>query len=73
MARPLVRTPAPAALALPPLCEERLDNGLTLVAAERPRSPIASVALAFKAGSARDPKGKAGLADFVVELLRRGT
>ncbi|MGI5865464.1 MAG: M16 family metallopeptidase, partial [Myxococcales bacterium] len=29
--------------------------------------------LVFKAGSARDPQGKAGLADFVIELLRRGT
>lgn len=66
--------PSPLApLALPPLVETRLENGLTLVAAERARSPLASVCLAFKAGSGRDPKGKAGLADFVVELLRRGT
>jgi zinc protease len=62
-----------APLSLPPLTESRLDNGLTVVAAERARSPLASVCLVFKAGSARDPKGKAGLADFTVELLRRGT
>lgn len=69
-----VLAPAPPApLALPPLTEETLDNGLTVVAAERARSPLACACLVFKAGSARDPKGKAGLADFVVELLRRGT
>ncbi len=65
--------PPLAALSLPPLAERTLANGLTVVAALRPRSPVCSAALVFKAGSARDPKGKAGLADFVVELLRRGT
>ncbi|HEY3452189.1 MAG TPA: pitrilysin family protein [Myxococcales bacterium] len=62
-----------AALSLPPLSEKTLENGLDVVAAERPRSPVCSASLVFRAGSARDPKGKAGLADFVVELLRRGT
>ncbi|MBI5547315.1 MAG: insulinase family protein, partial [Deltaproteobacteria bacterium] len=65
--------PVPAPLALPPLTEQRLGNGLVVVAAEQPHAPLASFCLAFRAGSARDPRGKSGLADFVVELLRRGT
>jgi len=62
-----------APLSLPPRLEQRLDNGLTVLAAERSRLPLASACLVLPAGSARDPKGKAGLTDFVVELLRRGT
>ncbi len=58
---------------LPPRHERVLGNGLTVIAAERARVPLVAVCLVFKAGSARDPLGKAGLADFVVELLRRGT
>lgn len=73
MAETSAVAPPLAALCLPPLSERTLPNGLTVVAAHRPRSPVCSASLVFKAGSARDPKGKAGLADFTVELLRRGT
>ncbi|MGC4114385.1 MAG: pitrilysin family protein [Myxococcales bacterium] len=73
MAETAVVAPPLAALSLPPLTEKTLGNGLSVIAAQRPRSPVCSASLVFKAGSARDPKGKAGLADFTVELLRRGT
>ncbi len=62
-----------APLSLPELRELRLDSGLTVVAAERGRVPLTSACLVLPYGSARDPRGKAGLTDFAVELLRRGT
>jgi len=34
--------------------------------------PIVSVAISFPAGSAYDPAGKAGLADFTASLLNQG-
>jgi zinc protease len=72
MAELLAGAPALAPFSLPELTEARLDNGLSVVVAQRRRLPLVALSLVFKAGSARDPKGKAGLADFTVELLRRG-
>jgi zinc protease len=60
-------------VSLPQRHERRLDNGLTVVACERSRVPLVSICLAFRSGSARDPEGKVGLADFTIELLRRGS
>jgi zinc protease len=60
-------------LSLPPLAERQLGNGLNVVAIERTRLPLVCAALSLSAGCARDPRGKAGLADFALSLLRRGT
>ncbi len=65
--------PRYAPLALPALHEAQLPSGLRLVVAERAGAPLAAVCLILEAGSARDGQGKAGLGDFTLELLRRGT
>ncbi len=61
-----------APFSLPKLHEERLDNGMGVLVAERRKLPLVALSLVLPGGSARDPAGKAGLADFAVELLRRG-
>jgi zinc protease len=58
---------------LPPLSVEALPSGLTLVAIQRPGLPLFHARLSLPAGARNDPRGKAGLANFVVDLLRRGT
>ncbi|MFN7130459.1 MAG: M16 family metallopeptidase [Myxococcales bacterium] len=66
----------PAALAqltLPKLHERRLPNGMLVAVAERRQIPLVAINLVFRSGAAREEPRKAGLADFVVELLRRGT
>ncbi len=60
-------------VALPPLRIEKLPSGLTLVAIQRRGLPLFHVRLSLPAGSCEDPRGKAGLAQFTVDLLRRGT
>jgi zinc protease len=50
----------------------RLDNGLVVVACRRPGARSVAVRLAFEAGSAFDPAGKAGLASMMARLLDRG-
>lgn len=58
---------------LPPITEDTLDNGLVVVAIENHELPTLSMTLVVRSGSAFDPKGKEGLADFAAGLLRRGT
>jgi zinc protease len=53
--------------------ELRLKNGLTLWLLPRGGLPLTSLRFAFPSGSARVPKGKSGLCELLVELLRRGT
>lgn len=50
----------------------RLKNGLTVHLS--PRGPLPLIALRFvvRAGSALDPQGREGLADFTARLMRRG-
>jgi len=50
-----------------------LDNGATLLVAERPGIPMVVMNLVFKTGAAADPDGKAGLANLTASLLTRGT
>jgi zinc protease len=50
-----------------------LDNGLTLLVAERPEIPMVVITVLIKAGSAQDPEGKEGLANLTALLLTRGT
>ncbi|HMK72833.1 MAG TPA: pitrilysin family protein [Myxococcaceae bacterium] len=58
---------------LPPRSGFTTADGLEVVAARRGRIPLVSVRLVIQGGSAADPPDRAGLADFTVRLLRRGT
>ncbi len=60
-------------IALPPVREERLENGLELVLARREGVPLCAVRLLVRAGSALDPDGRHGLAHLVSQSARRGT
>lgn len=48
-------------------------NGLTVLVLEQHSLPIVQVQALVKTGSARDPEGKAGLANLVASLLDEGT
>jgi zinc protease len=60
-------------LALPPLLVETLPDGLQLVSIERRGLPLFHARISLPAGAGADPRGKTGLAQFTVDLLRRGT
>lgn len=62
-----------ADVALPPLRIEKLPSGLTLLAIQKKGLPLFHTRLSLPAGACEDPRGKAGLAQFTVDLLRRGT
>jgi zinc protease len=65
---------AGAAAAAPPLAHrEALPNGVVLLVAERPATPIVAVRLYARAGAVLDPPGRSGLANLTGELLTRGT
>ncbi len=67
------KAPESRPLKLPAVRELATSSGLTVLTAERGPLPLVSMRLVLRAGSATDPKDKAGLADFTVRLLRRGT
>ncbi len=50
-----------------------LDNGVVLIVLPRPVVPVVSFRIGILAGSAKDPDGKAGVADLTASLLNRGT
>jgi zinc protease len=50
-----------------------LPNGLLVIAVPRKQVPIIDVTLAVRSGSSADPLDKAGLAQFVAGMLRKGT
>ncbi|HXN54747.1 MAG TPA: pitrilysin family protein [Myxococcales bacterium] len=60
-------------VALPPLLVEPGPDGLTVAAIQKRGVPLFHVRLSLPAGAACDPRGKAGLAQFTADLLRRGT
>ena len=63
-ARPLT-VPVPQSFTLP--------NGLTVLLNERKGVPIVSATLVFKTGSAANPAGKPGLANFTAAMIDEGT
>ena len=70
------KPPAPARMRpvrFPPFQETTLSNGVNLLLVENHEEPTLSLTLSFRAGSAYDPPGKEGVADFVAELLTKGT
>jgi len=50
-----------------------LDDGATLLVAERPGIPMVVMNIVLKTGAAVDPDGKTGLANLTASLLTRGT
>lgn len=52
---------------------ETLPNGLTVMWIPDPTLPYVSLQLLIKSGSAQDPVGKEGLADFTAAMLEKGT
>ena len=50
-----------------------LDNGATLLVAERPGVPMVIFNILLKSGAASDPTGREGVANLTAELLTRGT
>lgn len=58
---------------LPPMEVGTTSTGLKVIAMRRGPLPLVAMRLVVRAGSAADPPGKLGLADFTARLLRRGT
>src|SRR3984893_14914114 len=50
-----------------------LSNGAVLMVSEQHLLPMVTVAIAFDAGSRRDPKGNEGLAELTANCLTQGT
>ncbi|MFN2531568.1 MAG: M16 family metallopeptidase [Pyrinomonadaceae bacterium] len=66
--------PLPAhPIVIPTHRETTLSNGLSVVVVEDPRLPLVSYRLAFRAGSAYDPRDLPGLTDMLAGLLPEGT
>src|SRR5262245_36019033 len=57
----------------PPYETQTLPNGLQVVAVLHHEQPAVSMRLLVRAGSAADPRGKAGLAHLATALLDQGT
>ncbi|MEK7232443.1 MAG: pitrilysin family protein [Elusimicrobiota bacterium] len=61
------------AVKLPPRCEWKLKNGMTVVLVEDKRVPLVTVRLAIPGGEAAIAAEDAGLIDALAELLTDGT
>ena len=70
-ARPAVGPERP--FAAPPRVERTLSNGLRVVAVRYATVPKVSVVLTIQSGLAVDPAEKAGLAQFVADVVQEGT
>jgi zinc protease len=76
MATVMMAAPARAALKplkVPPREEASTTTGLKVIVARRGPLPLVALRLIVRSGSAFDPAGKLGLADFTARLMRRGT
>ena len=63
----------PPALALPPVVERTLPNGLRMLVVEHHELPIADFMLLVGTGGEADPAGKPGVATLVASMLQEGT
>lgn len=63
----------PPKVALPPILERHLDNGLRVLVVERHEIPLVDAVLVIGTGPEADPPGKSGVASLVGEMLMRGT
>jgi len=68
---PVPGAPRPLQIATPQ--EDRLDNGLRVIVAERHGTPLVSLRLVVRTGAEADPPQRAGLASMTAGLLARGT
>jgi zinc protease len=57
----------------PPYEVRTLENGLQVMAVLHHEQPVVSIRMVVRAGSAHDPRGKAGLANLAASLLDQGT
>jgi zinc protease len=74
--RARVRPPAPLPLkpvSFPGFTEKKLANGAQVIIVEDRTAPVVSLSLRVRSGSAADPVGKVGVADFTAALLDKGT
>lgn len=65
--------PAPSEPKVPKFQQASLENGLTILVSERHELPIVGLSIAIKAGTAAEPKGKAGVAELTYDMLLEGT
>jgi len=63
----------PAAQAIPPIQEARLDNGLRVLLMEAHNVPMVVMRLTVPAGSRLDPEGKGGAASMLAAMLEDHT
>ncbi|GAA4022039.1 pitrilysin family protein [Sphingomonas swuensis] len=63
----------PAQFRMPALSETTLGNGMKLVTARTGNVPLATLTVAIRAGSAVEPRAKAGLASMVANIASKGT
>jgi zinc protease len=56
-----------------PIRSDTLKNGLVMFTSEDHHLPMVELRMCIRAGSAADPQGQEGLADFTATLLTRGT
>ncbi len=63
----------PATYVMPALADAKLANGLRVVSAKTGNMPLATLTVAIKAGSAVEPRAKAGLAGMVASIANKGT
>lgn len=71
-----VQPPAPLPLkpvSFPAFTEKKLANGAQVIIVEDHTAPVVSLSLRVRSGSAADPAGKVGAADFTAALLDKGT
>src|ERR1700719_2058547 len=68
----LIAATTPGAWALD-IKRMQLSNGAVLLVSEQHQLPMVTAAIAFDAGSRRDPGGKEGLAALTAESLVEGT
>lgn len=71
--RPIASASGLSEIKLPPLHETKTGSGVTVLVAPRGPLPLVTMRLTILSGSAADPRGKEGLADFTAQLCRRGT
>ena len=62
----------PPPVRLPPISRRELPNGMKLVIVEHHELPLATFNLVVGSGSAHDPSGRPGVADFAAAMLREG-
>ncbi|MFT3696137.1 MAG: pitrilysin family protein [Kofleriaceae bacterium] len=65
--------PAPTALALPPVTDFKLANGLQVYVVKNDRLPTVSFALAMKAGRNAEPRARLGVSEATADMLVKGT